>query len=179
MLDPGTPRNVLFLCTGNSARSILAEVLLNEKGGGRFRAFSAGSFPKGQVHPIALDILQKLGFPTAGLRSKSWDEFAAAGAPEIDFIITVCDDAANETCPIWPGNPTTAHWGIEDPAAVVVEGGGEGQREAFLKALNYLTRRIELFLALPIEALDDMALRSKLRQIGAEAGASETAKAKA
>lgn len=175
MVDPVAPRNVLFLCTGNSARSILAEVLLNEKGRGRFRAFSAGSFPKGQVHPMALDILQKLGFPTAGLRSKSWDEFAAAGAPEIDFIVTVCDDAANETCPIWPGNPTTAHWGIEDPAAVE----GEGQREAFLKALNYLTRRIELFLAIPIEALDDMALRSKLRQIGSEVGASAAAKAQA
>ena len=175
MVDPVTRRNVLFLCTGNSARSIFAEALLNEKGGGRFRAFSAGSFPKGQVHPMALDILQKLGFSTAGLRSKSWDEFAAAGAPEIDFIITVCDDAANETCPVWPANPTTAHWGIEDPAAVE----GEGQREAFLKALNYLTRRIELFLGLPIEALDDMALRSKLRQIGAGAGASEAAKAKA
>ena len=175
MVDPVTPRNLLFLCTGNSARSILAEVLLNEKGAGRFRAFSAGSFPKGQVHPMALDILQKLGFPTAGLRSKGWDEFAAAGAREIDFIITVCDDAANETCPVWPGNPTTAHWGIEDPAAVE----GEGQRVAFLKALNYLTRRIELFLALPIEALDEMAVRSKLRQIGAEAGASEAAKAQA
>ena len=175
MVDPVTRRNVLFLCTGNSARSIFAEALLNEKGGGRFRAFSAGSFPKGQVHPMALDILQKLGFSTAGLRSKSWDEFAAAGAPEIDFIITVCDDAANETCPVWPANPTTAHWGIEDPAAVE----GEGQREAFLKALNYLTRRIELFLGLPIEALDDMALRSKLRQIGAGAGASEAANAKA
>jgi arsenate reductase len=175
--DPVTPRNVLFLCTGNSARSIFAEVLLNEKGGGRFRAFSAGSFPKGQVHPMALDILDKLGFATAGLRSKSWDEFAAAGAPAIDFIITVCDDAANETCPVWPGHPTTVHWGIEDPAAVGVEGGAEGQREAFLKALNYLTRRIELFLALPLEALDDMALRSKLRQIGAEAGASAAAKA--
>jgi arsenate reductase len=175
VVDPVTRRNVLFLCTGNSARSIFAEALLNEKGGGRFRAFSAGSFPKGQVHPMALDILQKLGFSTAGLRSKSWDEFAAAGAPEIDFIITVCDDAANETCPVWPANPTTAHWGIEDPAAVE----GEGQREAFLKALNYLTRRIELFLGLPIEALDDMALRSKLRQIGAGAGASEAAKAKA
>jgi arsenate reductase len=179
VVDPVAPRNVLFLCTGNSARSILAEVLLNEKGRGRFRAFSAGSFPKGQVHPMALDILQKLGFPTAGLRSKSWDEFAAADAPEIDFIITVCDDAANEICPVWPGNPTTVHWGIEDPAAAVVEGGGEGQREAFLKALNYLTRRIELLLALPIEALDDMALRSKLRQIGAEAGASAAAKAQA
>lgn len=175
MVDPVVPRNVLFLCTGNSARSILAEVLLNEKGRGRFRAFSAGSFPKGQVHPMALDILRKLGFPTEGLRSKSWDEFAAAGAPKIDFIITVCDDAANETCPIWPGHPTTAHWGIEDPVAVE----GEGQREAFLKALNYLTRRIELFLTLPIEALDDMALRSKLRQIGAQAGASEAAKAQA
>lgn len=175
MVDLVTRRNVLFLCTGNSARSIFAEALLNEKGGGRFRAFSAGSFPKGQVHPMALDILHKLGFPTEGLRSKSWDEFAAAGAPKIDFIITVCDDAANETCPVWPGNPTTAHWGVEDPAVVV----GEDQREAFLKALHYLTRRIELFLALPIEALDDMALRSKLRQIGAEAGASAAAKAQA
>ena len=167
--------NVLFLCTGNSARSVLAEALLNKEGAGRFRAFSAGSFPKGQVHPMSLEVLRSLGFQTEGLRSKSWDEFAGPDAPTIDFIFTVCDDAAGETCPIWPGHPMTAHWGIEDPARVE----GEGQREAFLTALRYLRRRIELFLALPLESIDRMALKSKLRQIGREAGASEAAKEQA
>lgn len=160
--------NVLFLCTGNSARSILAESLLNHDGGGRFRAFSAGSFPKGQVHPMALDVLKGLGFPYEGFRSKSWDEFSDADAPVIDFIFTVCDNAAGETCPIWPGNPMTAHWGIEDPAAVE----GEGQRDAFVTALRYLRRRIELFLALPLSAIDDMALKAKLKEIGRQEGAS-------
>lgn len=167
--------NVLFLCTGNSARSILAEALLNKKGAGRFRAFSAGSFPKGQVHPVSLELLRSLGFETEGLRSKSWDEFAGPYAPPIDFIFTVCDDAAGETCPIWPGHPMTAHWGIEDPARVE----GEGQREAFLTALRYLRRRIELFLALPLESIDRAALKSELRQIGRQAGASEAAREKA
>lgn len=167
--------NVLFLCTGNSARSILAEALLNKEGAGRFRAFSAGSFPKGQVHPMSLEVLRSLGFETVGLRSKSWDEFAGSDAPPIDFIFTVCDDAAGETCPIWPGHPMTAHWGIEDPARVE----GEGQRDAFLTALRYLRRRIELFLALPLESIEKLVLRTKLREIGREAGASEAAKEKA
>jgi arsenate reductase len=162
------PYNVLFLCTGNSARSILAEALLNHDGGGRFKAFSAGSFPKGAVHPMALDVLQGLGFPHEGFRSKSWDEFAAPDAPHFDFIFTVCDSAAGETCPIWPGHPMTAHWGIEDPAAIE----GEGQREAFMQALRYLRRRIELFLALPLATIDDMALKAKLKEIGRGEGAS-------
>ena len=154
--------NVLFLCTGNSARSILAEALLNRDGAGRFRAFSAGSFPRGRVHPTALELLESLDFPTAGMRSKSWDEFAIPGAPEMDFIFTVCDDAAGETCPIWPGHPMTAHWGIEDPAAVE----GAGQREAFERALRYLQNRIGLFLALPIESIDAMSLKNRLAEIG-------------
>lgn len=138
----GGPANVLFLCTGNSARSILAEALLNRDGAGRFRGYSAGSFPKGQVHPLALALLGDLGLPTDGLRSKSWDEFAAPGAPPIDFIVTVCDNAAGETCPVWPGHPVTLHWGIEDPAAVE----GPGQRAAFEQALNELSERIAIFL---------------------------------
>ena len=135
--------NVLFLCTGNSARSILAEVLLNRDGAGRFRGYSAGSFPKGQVHPMALALLADLGLPTAGLTSKSWDEFAAPGAPPIDFVITVCDNAAGETCPVWPGRPVTLHWRIADPAAVE----GAGQRAAFERALDDLGGRIATFLA--------------------------------
>lgn len=154
--------NVLFLCTGNSARSILAEAILNKEGKGRFRAFSGGSFPKGQVHPMALELLDELGFPTQGYRSKSWDEFAAPGAPELDFIFTVCDNAAGEVCPVWPGKPVTAHWGIEDPAAVE----GEGQRRAFWNAYQALKRRIELFLALPLESIDEMTLANRLREIG-------------
>ncbi len=154
--------NVLFLCTGNSARSILAEAILNREGRDRFRAFSAGSFPKGAVHPAALALLRELDFPTEGLRSKSWDEFAAEGAPRLDFIFTVCDDAAGEICPVWPGKPMTAHWGIEDPAAVE----GEGQRPAFWNAFRQLQRRIELFLALPLESIDRMTLDNRLRQIG-------------
>jgi arsenate reductase (thioredoxin) len=156
------PYNVLFLCTGNSARSILAEAILNAQGGGRFRAFSAGSFPKGEVHPAALDLLQELGHDTAGMRSKSWDEFASPDAPRLDFIITVCDNAAGEVCPIWPGKPVTAHWGIEDPAAV--EGGV--QREAFWTAYQQLKRRIDLFLALPLESIGELALANRLRDIG-------------
>jgi arsenate reductase len=165
--------NVLFLCTGNSARSILAESILNKDGGGRFRAFSAGSFPKGAVHPMAVEVLGSLGFPTDGLRSKSWDEFAAPGAPQIDFIFTVCDNAAGESCPYWPGHPMTAHWGIEDPASVE----GEGQRDAFVTALRYLRNRIDLFLELTLAALDDMTLQARLRDIGATAGASVKAEA--
>ncbi len=132
------PANLLFLCTGNSARSILAEALLNREGGGRFRAFSAGSFPKGAVHPMALEVLRDGGFPTAGLRSKSWDEFAGADAPPLDLIVTVCDNAAGEVCPIWPGHPARAHWGIADPAAVE----GDGQRAAFEEAYRLLETRI-------------------------------------
>lgn len=160
--------NVLFLCTGNSARSILAEALLNHDGAGRFKAYSAGSFPKGDVHPMAIEVLRGLGFPHEGYRSKSWDEFATESAPVFDFIFTVCDNAAGETCPIWPGHPMTAHWGIEDPAAVE----GEDQRDAFIQALRYLRRRIELFLALPLVAIDEMALKATLKKIGQSEGAS-------
>ena len=154
--------NVLFLCTGNSARSILAEAILNKAGAGRFRAYSAGSFPKGQVHPAAVSLLRELGYSTDDLRSKSWDEFAAAEAPQLDFIFTVCDNAAGEVCPVWPGTPITAHWGIEDPAAVE----GEGQQRAFWAAYQALKRRIELFLALPLESVDQMTLANRLREIG-------------
>lgn len=154
--------NVLFLCTGNSARSILAEAAMNHAGGGRFRAFSAGSFPKSDVHPMTLEVLRDLGLSTAGLRSKSWDVFAASGVPKMDFIFTVCDDAAGETCPIWPGHPMTGHWGIEDPAKV----DGPGQKQAFLTALAYLKTRISLFMALPLEAIDEMTLANRLREIG-------------
>jgi arsenate reductase len=156
--------NVLFLCTGNSARSILAESLLNALGRGRFQAFSAGSFPKRQVHPLALELLKRMKLPSEGFRSKSWDEFAAAGAPPLDFIITVCDNAAGEVCPIWPGKPMTAHWGIADPAAV--EGSDADKAFAFRKALKELETRVKLFTALPIASLDQMTLREKLRAIG-------------
>ena len=154
--------NVLFLCTGNSARSILAEAILNKEGRGRFRAFSAGSFPKGEVHPAALALLREVNSPTEELRSKSWDEFAVHGAPQLDFIFTVCDNAAGETCPVWPGKPVTAHWGIEDPAAVE----GEGQRSAFWNAFRQMQRRIELFRAMPLDTMDQMTLQNRLRQIG-------------
>jgi arsenate reductase len=159
--------NVLFLCTGNSARSILAEALMNRMGEGRFHAYSAGSFPKGEVHPQALALLDELGFETDGLSSKSWDEFSHPGAPSFDFIFTVCDNAAGETCPIWPGNPMSAHWGIEDPAAV----GGGGQRVAFERALHFLSNRISLFLALPHDSIDEMAMERKLKEIGRSEGA--------
>jgi arsenate reductase (thioredoxin) len=156
--------NVLFLCTGNSARSILAESLLTRWGGGRFHAFSAGSFPKGQVHPRALELLKRMNLPSEGFRSKSWDEFAAPGAPPLDFIFTVCDNAAGEVCPVWPGKPMTAHWGIADPAAV--EGSDADKTFAFRKALRELETRIKLFAALPIASLDRMTLSEKLRAIG-------------
>jgi arsenate reductase len=156
--------NVLFLCTGNSARSILAESLLTHWGRGRFHAFSAGSFPKGQVHPLALELLKRLNLPSEGFRSKSWDEFAAPGAPPLDFVFTVCDNAAGEVCPAWPGKPMTAHWGIADPAAV--EGSDADKALAFRKALKELETRIKLFTALPIASLDQMTLREKLRAIG-------------
>ena len=160
--------NVLFLCTGNSARSILAEAILKREGGGRFHAFSAGSFPKGEVHPAALAQLAELGIATEDYRSKSWDEFAAEGAPQLDFVFTVCDNAAGETCPIWPGQPMTAHWGIEDPATVVAldQDGEEGQRQAFRLAYLAMQRRIRLFLALPLESIDELSLQRKIRDIG-------------
>lgn len=156
--------NVLVLCTGNSARSILGEVLFNTLGNGKFKAYSAGSKPAGRVNPGALEWLAAHGHSTEGLRSKSWDEFAAAGAPEIDFIFTVCDSAAGENCPAWPGKPTTAHWGISDPAEV--EGDDEIKRAAFRKAYEQLARRIQLFMSLPIEKVDKLTLKQKLAEIG-------------
>src|ERR1700736_16717 len=164
--------NVLFLCTGNSARSILAESLLNHWGRGRVRGFSAGSFPKGQVHPFAVDLLKRMNLPAENLRSKSWDEFAAPGAPSIDFIFTVCDNAAGEVCPVWPGNPMTAHWGIADPAAV--EGSDAERAFAFRKALHELETRIKLFTSLPIESLDRVTLHVRLREIGKSVTAGES-----
>jgi arsenate reductase len=155
--------NALFICTGNSARSILAEGLLNGLGKGRFQAYSAGSHPKGEVHPQALATLERLGLPTSGYRSKSWDEFTQPKAPQFDFIFTVCDNAAGEICPLWPGKPMSAHWGVPDPAAVE---GGQEQRKAFLDAAIALKRRIELFLALPIQKLDGLSLQSELQGIG-------------
>ena len=156
--------NVLFLCTGNSARSILAEAMLNHLGQGRFRAFSAGSPPKGELHPFALELLQKNRLPVAEMRSKSWDEFARPDAPQLDFVFTVCDNAAGETCPLWPGQPMTAHWGIEDPAAV--EGSDEEKCRAFFQAYMQLNRRIAQFVSLPIAKLDRLSLQAKLREIG-------------
>src|SRR5580658_5777792 len=162
--------NVLFLCTGNSARSILAESLLNHWGKGRFNAFSAGSYPKGQVHPLAIDLLKRTNLPSEGFRSKSWDEFAAPGPP-IDFIFTVCDNAAGEVCPVWTGKPMTAHWGIADPAAA--EGTEADKAFAFRKALKELETRIKLFTSLPIGSFDGMALQAKLREIGKSSTATE------
>ena len=165
--------NVLFLCTGNSARSILAESLLNTLGKGKFRAFSAGSFPKGQVHPMALALLKRSNLPTENLRSKSWDEFAAPGAPPLDLIFTVCDNAAGEACPVWPGKPITAHWGIADPAAV--EGTDTEKAFAFRKAFRELETRIKLLMSLPIDSLDRMALHARLRDIGKSNSTAESA----
>ena len=156
--------NVLFLCTGNSARSILAEAILNRLGAGRFKAHSAGSFPKGTVHPLALDLLQRENHPTAALRSKSWDEFAAPDAPPLDFVFTVCDQAAGEACPVWPGQPMTAHWGLPDPAAV--EGTPAEQRLAFADTYRRLERRIGAFVNLPLASLDRMTLQHRLADIG-------------
>ncbi len=156
--------NVLFLCTGNSARSILAEVLPEHWGKGRFRPCSAGSFPKGAVHPMALDLLDRLRLPTMGLRSKSWDEFARPDAPVMDFVFTVCDQAAGEICPVWPGHPVTAHWGVPDPAAA---GGSDTERQrAFRDALYTLENRIKLFVALPIDKLERLALKRRVDDIG-------------
>jgi arsenate reductase len=156
--------NVLFLCTGNSARSILAEALLRSVGAGRFNVYSAGSQPAGRVNPFALEWLQRNGVPTEGLRSKSWDEFAGAGAPGIDFIFTVCDDAAGEACPIWPGHPMTTHWGIADPAAV--EGNDDEKRRAFAGAARALLNRIRAFAGLPLDSLDRLSLKHELDEIG-------------
>jgi len=156
--------NVLFLCTGNSARSILAEAILNRRGKGRFAAFSAGSHPKGAVHPLALALLERKGLPTEGLRSKAWDDFAKPGAPKFDFVFTVCDNAAAEVCPIWPGHPMTAHWGQPDPAAL--EGTDLDKTNAFRKAFRMLERRIDMFTSLPIASLDQLSLGRRVREIG-------------
>ncbi|HZL61109.1 MAG TPA: arsenate reductase ArsC [Pseudolabrys sp.] len=165
--------NVLFLCTGNSARSIMAEAILNRAGGGHFKAFSAGSHPKGQVNPRTLDLLRKLNHDVAALRSKSWAEFAKPGAPNLDFVFTVCDNAAGESCPLWPGQPITAHWGIPDPVAAT---GSEAEIAlAFKDAYRMLNRRIELFLALPIQKLDRLVLSTRLKEIGRGEGATEKA----
>lgn len=158
------PYNVLFLCTGNSARSILAEAYLNSAGRGRFVAYSAGSHPAGRVNPFALELLAKHGLPTEGLRSKNWDEFARVGAPQMSFVFTVCDNAAGEVCPVWPGQPVTAHWGVEDPAAVL--GTDDEKRKAFLKVFTQLTVRINLLLNLQIEKLDRLSLQAKVGGIG-------------
>jgi arsenate reductase len=165
--------NVLFLCTGNSARSVMAEVLLDHWGGARFHAFSAGSHPTGRVNPITLELLDRLKLPTSGLRSKSWDEFAAPAAPVMDFVFTVCDQAAGEVCPIWPGRPITAHWGFPDPAAFV---GPEAEKRAFFAAvLRQIESRIKVFAALPLEKLDRLAIQRKVREIGTSESARQTA----
>jgi protein-tyrosine-phosphatase len=168
----GQPYNVLFLCTGNSARSIIAEAILNKIGKGAFRAYSAGSQPKGQVNPDARALLESLGYETAGLRSKSWDEFAKAGAPEFDFVFTVCDNAAAETCPVWPGQPMTAHWGIADPAEA--KGSPAEVSMAFKEAYRLLSQRIGIFTALPLRSLDRLTLKGKLGDIGAMEGVTRT-----
>ena len=162
--------NVLFLCTGNSARSILAEALIDHWGKGRFKGYSGGSFPKGAVHPLAFEVLEKLHLRTSGLRSKSWNEFARPGAPVMDFVFTVCDQAASEVCPVWPSNPVTAHWGVPDPAAV--KGTEAEQRRAFRDAYVVLENRVKLFVALPIEKLDGMAIKRSVDDIGRRGAAS-------
>jgi arsenate reductase len=167
------PFNVLFLCTGNSARSILAEALVNHWGRGRFVGHSAGSAPKGKVHPIAIELLKHMKMPTTGMRSKSWDEFAAPGAPELDFVFTVCDNAAAEACPVWPGQPMTAHWGVADPAAV--QGPEKEQWIAFRQAFRELESRIKIFTSLPIKSLDRIKLQERLREIGRARPADEVA----
>jgi protein-tyrosine-phosphatase len=156
--------NVLFLCTGNSARSILAEAILNHLGRGKFRGFSAGSHPTGRVNPIALALLQSAGISMDGLRSKAWDEFAVPGAPQLDFVITVCDNAAGEVCPVWPGKPVTAHWGVPDPAAV--HGSGIEEMDAFREVFRVLKRRIDLFTSMPVASLDQLARQQQTRAIG-------------
>jgi len=161
---PHALRNVLFLCTGNTARSIMAEALLNAMGQGRFKAYSAGSHPKGVVNPFALELLRQNHLPLDGLRSKNWDEFARPDAPAMDFVITVCDNAAGEVCPVWPGQPMTAHWGIPDPAAV--EGSDQDKRKAFFKAYSQLQHRLSILLSLPMDKLDRLSLQRRLDAIG-------------
>ncbi len=168
------PFNVLFLCTGNSARSIMAEGILRKEGRGRFNAFSAGSHPKGEVNPLAIKVLDTYNYPTGGYRSKPWDEFAGPDAPKLDFVFTVCDSAAGEACPVWPGQPMTAHWGIEDPAAV--RGAPILQEAAFVTSFQYLRNRITVFTALPLRSISKMALSAKLSEIGHMEGASTAAK---
>jgi arsenate reductase len=160
------PYNILVLCTGNSARSIMGEALINTMGADRFQAYSAGSHPAGKVNPFAIEQVRALGYPVENLRSKSWDEFAASGAPRMDFVVTVCDNAAGEVCPLWPGHPVTAHWGFPDPAAV--EGTDEQKRAAFAQTLRQIRARVQLFLSLPLETLDRMAIESRLKAIGQE-----------
>ena len=161
--------NVLFLCTGNSARSIMAESILRKDGLGRFRSFSAGSHPKGRINPFALKVLESLNYPADGMRPKSWEEFAEPDAPVMDFVFTVCDNAAGESCPVWPGQPMTAHWGIEDPAAI--EGSGLEKEAAFVVAFRYLKNRIGVFVSLPLRQIDKLSLGTKLREIGRLEGA--------
>ena len=172
---PDRVYNVLFLCTANSARSVIAEAILNREGHGKFRAFSAGSHPRGQINPRTLDLLRKFNYDVSTMRSKSWAEFARPGAPELDFVFTVCDNAAGESCPLWPGQPITAHWGVPDPAAAT---GSEAEIAlAFKDAYRMLNRRIELFLALPLAKLDRLVLTSRLKDIGRSEGATALAKA--
>jgi arsenate reductase (thioredoxin) len=166
------PYNVLFLCTGNSVRSILAESILQKDGAGRFNAFSAGSHPKGAINPFALKVLEAFGYPHEGFRSKSWEEFADAGAPPMDFVFTVCDSAAGEACPVWPGQPMTAHWGIEDPASV--EGSDIEKETAFNAAFRYLKNRISVFTSLPLASIDSLALGMRLRDIGRMEGSTSS-----
>jgi arsenate reductase len=156
--------NILVLCTGNSARSIMAEALINTMGGGRFHAYSAGSFPTGKVNPFAIEQVAALGYPINDLRSKNWDEFAQPGAPQMDFIITVCDRAAGETCPVWPGQPISAHWGFEDPAAV--EGDDEAKRRAFARIFRQIMTRVRIFMSLPLDKLDKIAIKREMDHIG-------------
>lgn len=164
MADAHRPYNVLFLCTGNSARSIIAECILNRYGQGRFKAYSAGSHPTGRVNPYALELLKNQNYPVAELRSKDWAEFAAPGAPPLDFVFTVCDNAAGEVCPVWPGQPMTAHWGVPDPAAV--EGSEAVKRAAFAETMRLLTQRISIFTSLPLSSLDRLTLQKRLDEIG-------------
>lgn len=171
----GKKFNVLFLCTGNTARSVLAESILRKLGAGKFEAYSAGSQPKGVVNPFALKVLAAEGYPAEGFRSKSWDEYAAPGAPQMDFVITVCDSAAGEACPIWPGKPVNAHWGIEDPAAV--EGSDIDKEKAFVQAFKFMRNRIASFVELPVDQLETLTLNAKLRAIGEMGGASAGAQA--